>query len=336
LWMTVLMCGWKRAMEVLPALIVAGFCFAGTQFYTSNYVSPYLPDITSAVVTIIGLGVFLKYWKPKHIWRFPDEPTATICLDCKYSMTEVLRAWMPYIFLVIMVFLWGLVPVKKILAPLDMAFAWPLLHNLVIKTTPIVAKNTPYAASYALNIFSAGGSAIFFSGLFSLFIIPNYGFSRGLGCFGRTIKQLIYPIFTISVILGLAFVTNYSGMSATIGIALAATGSFFPFFAPILGWLGVFLTGSDTSSNALFGALQKTTAEQIGVDPTLTVAANSSGGVCGKMISPQSISVATAATGMVGQEGSLFRFTVLHSLAMLLFIALLTYAQAYALSWMLP
>lgn len=336
LWLSVTMCGWKRSMEILPALIVAGVCFAGTQFYTANFISPYLPDITAAFVTIIGLVVFLKVWKPANIWRFPNEAAASGTVELKYTSGEILRAWMPYVFLAIMVFLWGLVPVKKFLSPIDTAFAWPMLHNLVIKTAPIVAKNTPYAANYALNLVSAGGSAIFISGLLSLFVIPHYGFSRGVACFVRTIKQMVYPIFTISTILGLAFITNYSGMSATMGLAFTATGAFFPFFAPILGWLGVFLTGSDTSSNALFGSLQKTTAEQIGVDPTLTVAANSSGGVCGKMISPQSISVATAATGMVGQEGTIFRFTLFHSIAMLLIISIMTYAQAYAFSWMLP
>ncbi|MBP2667190.1 MAG: L-lactate permease, partial [Firmicutes bacterium] len=165
---------------------------------------------------------------------------------------------------------------------------------------------------------------------------PNYGPGRAVTCFGKTVAQLKFPILTISVILGLAYIMNYSGMSSTLGIAFTATGGLFPFFAPILGWLGVFLTGSDTSANALFGSMQKTAAEQIGVDPYLTVAANSSGGVCGKMVSPQSISVATAASGLVGKESDLFRFTIWHSIVMVLVMSMITFLQAYWLKWMLP
>lgn len=345
LWLCVTMAGWKRAMEVLPALVVAGACFAGTQFFTSNYVNAYLPDITSAVVTIIGLLVFLKVWKPATIWHFPDEqPSAGGKVELQYSLGEVLRAWAPYLILALLVFLWAddkFVGLKKVLVNLDkqlpwFAVQWPGLHNMIIKAAPVVAKNTPYGAVYTINLLSAAGSAIFLSGLLSLFIIPNYGLGRAMACLGRTVKQLVFPICTIAMILGLAYIMNFSGMSSTMGLAFTKTGALFPFFSPILGWLGVFLTGSDTSANALFGSMQRTAAEQIGVDPYLTVAANSSGGVCGKMISPQSISVATAATGMVGHEGDIFRFTVGHSVAMLLFMALLTYLQAYALHWMLP
>lgn len=337
LWVAVTMSGWKRSMEVLPALLVAGGCFAGTQFYTANYISPYLPDITSAVVTIIGLGLFLRVWKPATIWRFPDEKdTGSGKEELRYSSGEVIRAWMPYILLAIMVFLWGYGPVKSALSTTNINIPWPGLHNAIAKAAPIVAKNTPYGAVYTFGWLSAGGTAILISGILSLFVIPNYGPSRAIPCFFNTIKILIYPIITIAMILGLAYLMNYSGMSATMGLAFTKTGAMFPFFAPILGWLGVFLTGSDTSSNALFSSLQRTTAEQIGVDPNLTVAANSSGGVCGKMISPQSISVATAATGLVGEEGTIFRFTLAHSFAMLLIVAVMTYLQAYALRWMLP
>ncbi len=337
LWVAVTMSGWKRSMEVLPALLVAGICFAGTQWYTANYVSPYLPDITSAVVTIIGLGLFLKVWKPATIWRFPDEKASGSGKEeLRYSSGEVIRAWMPYVLLAIMVFLWGYGPVKAALAKTNINIPWPGLHNMVIKAAPIVAKNTPYGAVYSFGWLSAGGTAILISGILSIFVIPKYGPGRAIACFFKTIKVLIYPIFTIAMILGLAYLMNYSGMSATMGLAFTKTGALFPFFAPVLGWLGVFLTGSDTSSNALFSSLQRTTAEQIGVDPHLTVAANSSGGVCGKMISPQSISVATAATGLVGEEGTIFRFTLGHSIAMIIIVSAMTYLQAYALRWMLP
>lgn len=338
LWLSVTMCGFKRTMEILPAVIIAGVCFAASQFLVSNYVGPYLPDIVSAIVTIIGLGAFLKVWKPKNIWHFPDEaPASQRAVASEFSGGEIFRSWLPYIILAIMVFMWGLDSVK---AGLDkiflMKFEWPGLHNEVIKTLPIVAKDTPYAAVYTFNFLSTPGTAILIAGLLSVIFMPGYGYGKAIPCLFRTIKQLRWPIATISMILGLAYIMNYSGMSSSMGLAFTATGALFPFFAPILGWLGVFLTGSDTSSNALFGSLQKTTAQQIGVSPELCVAANSSGGVTGKMISPQSISVATAASNMVGREGDIFRFTLPHSIAMLLVVSVLTLLQAYALKWMLP
>lgn len=335
LWLSVTMCGWKRSMEVLPAIIVAGLCFAVSQFLVSNLVGPYLPDIISAIVTILGLGIFLRFWKPSKVFHFPDEKPAGP-VTCQYDAGAVVRAWLPYAILAVFVFLWGLEGVKALLASLGTKFNWPFLHNLIIKTAPVAAKNTPYAAVYNVNIGTAAGTAIFLAGLLSVLIIPNYGFGKAFGCLGRTVKQLRFPILTISLILGLAWIMNYSAMSSTLGLAFTATGVLFPFFSPILGWLGVFLTGSDTSSNALFSSLQKTTAQQIGVDPHLTVAANSSGGVTGKMISPQSIAVATAATGLVGEEGHIFRWTLPHSLAMVFIVGVLTLLQAYWLSWMLP
>jgi lactate permease len=335
LWLSVTMCGWSRSLEVLPAIIVAGLCFALSQFLVSNFIGPYLPDIISAIVTIIGLGIFLHVWKPKRVFHFADEKPAGP-VTCQFSSGEVIRAWAPYVILAVMVFLWGLESVKGFLAPFGTSFSWPSLHNLVIKTAPIVAKDTPYAAVYNVNIGSAAGTAIFLAGILSVFIMPNYGFGKAFGCLGRTIYLLRFPILTIALILGLAFIMNYSGMSSTLGLAFTAAGAAFPFFSPFLGWVGVFLTGSDTSSNALFTSLQKTTAQQIGVDPHLMVAANSSGGVTGKMISPQSIAVATAATGLVGEEGAIFRWTFFHSVGMCAVIALITLLQAYWLSFMLP
>lgn len=335
MWLCVTMSGWKRTMEVLPAVAVTGLCFAVSQFIVSNFVGPYLPDVISAVVTIIGLGLFLRVWKPKNVWHFPDEkPSGPV--TCQYSSGQVVRAWMPYIILAVMVFLWGLDSVKAVLAPIGVSFQWPGLHNMIIKTAPIVAKDAAYGAVFSFNIASAAGTAILLSGILSVLIIPKYGFGKAAVCFVRTARQLRFPIVTIAMILGLAFIMNYSGMSSTMGLALSATGVLFPFFSPILGWLGVFLTGSDTSSNALFGTLQKTTANQIGVDPGLMVAANSSGGVTGKMISPQSISVATAASGLVGEEGNIFRFTLFHSIAMAVVVGIMTMLQAYVLTWMLP
>ena len=219
IWLSVTMCGFKRSLEVLPALIVAGLCFAVTQFTISNYVGPYLPDILSAVVTIIGLGLLLRVWKPRKVFHFPDETPAGP-ITCMYSSGQIVRAWTPYFFLAIMVFLWGLDSVKAILAPVGTLLNWPGLHNLVIKTTPIVAKNTPYAAQYALNIGSAAGTAILIAGLASTMIIPKYGLGRALACYVRTARQLRFPIATIAMILGLAYIMNYSGMSSSMGLAL--------------------------------------------------------------------------------------------------------------------
>jgi len=341
LWLSVTMCGFRRSVEILPAILVAGIAFAGTQFLFSNFHGPYLPDIMSAIITILALLGLLKVWKPSATWHFPDEPASTGQAKCDYTAGQVLRAWGPYIVLAIMVLLWGLQDIKTLLAPVGFMFQWPGLHNLISKMPPIVAADLPaakalYPAVYNFNFGQAAGTAVLVGGLISVSFMPNYGYGKAIACLGRTIKKLIYPIITIAMILAIAYVYNYSGLSATMGLAFASTGAMFPFFAPILGWLGVFLTGSDTSSNALFGNLQKTTAQQIGVSPELCVAANSCGGVTGKMISPQSISVATAATGLVGQEGNIFRFTLLHSVAMLLCICVLTTLQAYVFKWMLP
>lgn len=345
LWLVVTMCGWKRALEVTPAVLVTGISFAATQFFVSNFMNPFLPDIISSVVTIASLLFLLRVWSPKKIWRFKDEKfLQRPKVELLYSQTEIIRAWTPYAILILFVFLWAddeifglhsfLMSIDKILP--FYSVSWPYLDGLVLKTPPVVAENTTFAAKYTVNILSATGTSIFLAGLVSVLIIPDYGLGRAYKRFVKTVRQLSYPICTISMILALAFVTNYSGMSFTLGLAFTATGAIFPFFSPILGWLGVFLTGSDSSANALFSAMQKTTAEQIHVDPNLTVAANATGGVAGKIISPQSISVATAASGIVGQEGHIFRFALGHSLAMCFLIAILVYLQAYVLKWMLP
>jgi lactate permease len=347
-WVSVTMCGFKRTLEVVPALLVAGVCFATTQFLTSNYLGPYLPDILSAMVTIVGLIILLRVWKPKSIFHFPevsnhkgnfDEKVTSGPVAANHTAGEILRAWMPYVILAAFVTVWGLASFKAAVRPVEgftLGISWPGLDGAVEQTMPIVKAAGIYAAKYNFNFISAGGTAIFLSGIIAAFIMPNYSIGKAIACFTRTAYQLRFPIVTISMILGLAYIMNYSGMSSTLGLAFTKTGVLFPFFAPILGWLGVFLTGSDTSSNALFSNLQATTAQQVGVDPYLTVASNSSGGVTGKMISLQSISVATSATGMVGQEGNLFRFTIFHSLAMTLVVCIITLLQAYPLKGMLP
>ena len=340
LWLCVTMCGFKRSMEVLPAIAVAGVCFAVSQFAFSNFHGPTLPDIMSAIATLIGLILLLRVWKPARVWRFDGEKE-TVLVGEGYPLAVVLRAWVPYIMLAVMVFFWGLPQFMGVLdawnGPLaSKGFAWPALHGDVIRTAPIVAKDAAYAAFFKVNFLSAGGTAILLSGLVAVPFMHNYGYGKAIPCFFRTWYQLRFPVLTIAMILGLAMLMNYSGMSSSLGIGFTLTAGFFPFFSPILGWLGVFLTGSDTSSNALFCSMQRSTAEAVGMPPELAVAANSSGGVTGKMISPQSISVATAATNMVGQEGNLFRFTLGHSIAMTLFICALTWLQSGPLKFMLP
>ncbi|MDR2612919.1 MAG: lactate permease LctP family transporter [Deltaproteobacteria bacterium] len=334
-WLCCTMSGLKNTLEVLPAVLVSGVCFAGSQFLFSNFHGPYLPDVMSAVITIVGLLLLLRFWKPRNTWRFPGEK-APVSMPRAYPPAAVFRAWSSYVILAVMVFVWGLDAFKEALGPTAVSIPWPALDGLVQRAPPVVKAPEVLGARFNLNIMTAAGTAIFISGIIASLVMPRYGPGKGLRCLARTVRQLKIPILTIVTILGLSGLMNYSGMSGTLALAFTDVGFLFPFFAPVIGWLGVFLTGSDTSSNALFSGLQRTTAEVVGIDPGLAVAVNSTGGVTGKMISPQSIAVATAATGLIGQEGSLFRFTLLHSLAMTLIVCVLSFLQAYSLSWMLP
>ena len=335
IWLVTLMAGWKSCMEVLPACLVAGVSFAGLQWFSSNYLGPELPDILSSLAAIISLALFLRVWKPATIWRFENEKAPTLQVKGVDSTAAVIKAWSPFIILTVMVILWGLKPVAAMLDTVTLKWLVPGLHKAIIQVAPIAKSPKAMDVIFKVNWLSAAGTALLFASIFSSMVL-GVGPSRYFSILGRTFSQLKKPLITIPCVLGLAYIMNFSGMSATMGLFLAGTGSLFPFFAPVLGWLGVFLTGSDTSANALFGNLQAVTAQQVGVDPVLTVAANSSGGVTGKMISPQSIAVATAATGLVGKEGDLFNFTVMHSFVLCIIVCIMTYAQAYFLSWMIP
>ncbi len=330
LYLVILMSGWKKGMEVWPAALVSGGSFAIAQFLSANYLGPMLPDILASIASIICLVVFLQFWHPKESWRFAHEAASEGREKLKYTGGQVFRAWTPFILLSIFVAAWGIQSIKDVLDYFSLfKLQIPGLHNMVLRG------DKPVAAVYAFNLLSAGGTAILLAGLFS---VPVMGASArtAMDVAGQTLKSLRWPIFTISMILGFAYIMNFSGMATTLGLAFAATGKIFPFFAPFLGWLGVFMTGSDTSTNALFGKLQEVTATKIGVDPVITVSANTCGGVCGKMISPQSIAVATAATGNVGKEGDIFRFTLKHSLLLTTFIAVMAYLQAYVIKWIVP
>ena len=338
LWVCVAMCGFKRSMEVMPAILVAGVSFAAAEFLLANFHGPTLADVGSALASIVALVLLLRVWKPKSVFTFEGEKPVEAQAG-KYDKGRIFRAWLPYLILAVFVFLWGLGFVKKALNGIpgaSLGFGWPMLDGAVLKTMPIAPEGTVYAAKFGFNWLSAGGTAIFIAGLAAIPFMSGYGFARGIACFCRTLKQLVFPILTISMILGLAYVMNYSGISSTLGLAFTHTGALFPLFAPILGWLGVFLTGSDTSSCALFSGMQRETALAVGMSPELAVAANATGGVTAKMISPQSLAVATAATNSVGMEGQFFRFCIWHSVGMTLVLSLLTWLQAGPLKWMLP
>ncbi|MDU9404836.1 lactate permease LctP family transporter [Pseudomonas sp. zfem004] len=345
-WLVFMMDGLRGVKETWPAALVAGLSFAVTQYFTSNFIGPELPDITSALASLIALTLFLKVWQPKRSFSEAKGSVGAAVVQSggsqpsPYSFGEIFKAWSPFLILTVLVTIWTLKPFKAAFAPggamynFVFNFAIPHLDQLVIKTAPIVAAPTAMPAVFKLDPISATGTAIFLSALISMAVL-KINFKTGLTTFKETFWELRWPILSIGMVLAFAFVTNYSGMSSTMALVLAGTGAAFPFFSPFLGWLGVFLTGSDTSSNALFSSLQATTAHQIGVNDTLLVAANTSGGVTGKMISPQSIAVACAATGLVGKESDLFRFTVKHSLFFATIVGLITLVQAYWLTGML-
>lgn len=332
LYLVVLMSGFKKSLEVLPAIIVSGVSFAFFQWFAANHIGPMLPDVMAGIASIICLVILLRYWKPKSIWRFSEEPVRTIDTNLKYSSGQIFRAWSPFIIMTMFIIAWGLQPVKDALNSIGIIkFNVGNLNDAILKAdgSPLIIK------PFEFNYLSAPGTAMLFATITS---IPLAGmkFREGIKIYWWTLKQLRFPVITIASVVGFAFIANNSGMSITMAMALAATGSLFPFFSPILGWLGVFLTGSDTSSNALFCKLQATSADTLGVDPVVTVSANASGGVTGKMISPQSIAIGAAAVGLVGKESELFRFTVKHSFIMLFVIGVITYMQAYLTPWIIP
>ena len=331
-YLVTLMSGFKKSLEVMPAILVSGISFAFVQWFTSNYMGPMLPDILAGIASILSLLFLLKYWKPKSIWRFKEEPALQTSVEIKYTSLQILRAWSPFIIMTLFIIAWGFQPVKDILNSIGfIKFKIPGLDNAILQPdgNPLAIK------AFDFNYLSTPGTAVIFATLIS---IPLIGISirESIKIFGATLKQLMFPIITIAAVVGYAFIANYAGMSITMAGALASTGVLFPFFSPILGWLGVFLTGSDTSANALFGKLQAQTADTLGFDPLVTVSANATGGVTGKMISPQSIAVGAAAVGLVGKESDLFRFTFKHSFIMLFIVCVLTCLQVYVMKWVVP
>ena len=366
-YLIIVMTGRRRALEVLPALIACGGSFAGMQFFVSNYIGPELTDIASSLTCIAVMVAVMKLWTPGNLMHLEGDTasgadwapagegvaarTTVAVASRRYSAAEILSAWMPYLLLVAFVLVWGEPDVKLALnrwtnsllpaglprsGTLLNGLLVPGLHNMVQRVPPVVAQPTPYAAVFEWNWLSASGTSCFLATIAAALLLRV-----GPAQFGRiyvaTFRQLALPMLTIAGMLALAYVMNYSGMTSTLGLALAATGPAFPFFSAVLGWLGVFLTGSDTSANALFGNLQVVTANALHLNPVLTASVNSAAGVLGKMISIQSIAVAVAATGMTtADEGRLFRFTIKHSVALMAVMGVLSMLFAYVLSGYVP
>ncbi|HJV46240.1 MAG TPA: lactate permease LctP family transporter [Bacillota bacterium] len=360
-YLVLIMAGFKKTMEVLPAILVSGLSFAVAQYLSSNFLGPELPDIISALVSLVALAIFLNFWKPKTIFRFSAEQelAATAAISVKgntksrevhYTGGQIFKAWSPFVLLTATITLWGIPTIKlalsghyagsnailKAVNSIGHAVTFmpevPLIHNKVFSKVGAA----PIPAFYKLELLAAAGTAILIAAIITKFIV-NMSWKTWVGAFVETLNEVKYPLITIGSVVGFAYVINIAGMSTTLGLTLAKTGSvLFPFFSPFLGWLGVFVTGSDTSANLLFGTLQKVTAESIGMNPILALAANSSGGVTGKMISPQSIAVACAAVGLVGKESELFRFTIKHSIFLVVIVGIIVWLQNSVLSFMIP
>jgi lactate permease len=352
-YLIIVMAGGRRALEVLPAILACGLSFAGMQFYVSNYMGPELTDILSSLTCIIVMVAVLKLWKPASIMRLEGDKPVTAEAHTR-TPSEVFMAWVPYLLLVVFVLAWGEAEIKPTInrlgdsllpaalptvagtGPLAERLMVPGLHNLITRIPPVVPAPAPYAALYELNWLSASGTACLFA-IIATAIVLRVRPGKVVGVYFDTFKQLKLALITIACMLALAYVMNYSGMTSTLGLAMAASGGAFPFFSAVVGWLGVFLTGSDTSANALFGNLQVVTANALGMNPILTASVNSAAGVMGKMISIQSIAVAVAATGMTtADESRLFRFTIKHSILLMAVMGVISMLYAYVFPGAIP
>ena len=329
-WLLWAFAGFNGMLEIWPAVLVAGVFFAIPQFLVSNFHGPWLVDVVSAVCSMAAVTVLLLIWHPKKIWGFEGhEADRSARGQHGHSTGEVIKAWTPWVILSVLVFLWGLPSVKAFLDKISI-FKIPVggLHNLILRVPPVVAKNTAEAAVFNFNWLSATGSGILVAAIISGFVM-GFGPLQMLRQYGKTLYKVRFSLITIAAMMSIGFMTRYSGLDATMGLAFARTGTFYPFFGTLLGWLGVALTGSDTASNVLFGSLQKISATQVGVSPTLMAAANSCGGVMGKMIDAQSIVVASTATEWYGHEGDILRYVFFHSIALACLVGVLVFMQAY-------
>jgi lactate permease len=366
-WLVRTMVSWSETLEVLPAILAVGVSFAGTQYFWSNHVDSNLVDIAAGIFSLLATLVFLRVWRPRRVWRFPEERAARqvrpeqeqevvkaatgdqwqvgmahpMGQGAQYAGRQIVRAWMPFAILSVLVLCWGLPSIKtamgKATTPAFASGGWnvPYLHRAVLRAQPVVAKPTPENAKFDFNWLSATGTACFLAALLAGAVL-GLGPGVMLKIFGKTLYRMRFAIVAMACMLGLGYVTRYSGMDAVLGLAFTRTGWLFPFFGTYIGWLGVALTGSDTSSNALFGSLQRITAEQLQLNPVLMCSANSAGGVMGKMIDAQSICIATAATNQVGAEGSIFRFVFWHSVSLAAIVGAMVMLYAYVFPQAVP
>ena len=336
-WLIWAFAGRKAMMEIWPAVLVTGVSFAIPQFLVSNFIGPELVDIIAAVVSMVSLILFLRVWQPKKVWTSPTmrghdisaheakppQPTVT------HPRADIIRAWTPWAILSVFVFTWGLPPVKAFLNGI-FAPTFPIggLHNLIMKVPPVVPAPHPEAAVYTLNLLSATGTGILLAAVISA-LVMKYDVVQIVTNYLRTIWLVKFSLVTIVLMLALGTLTRYSGTDTTLGLAFASSGVFYPFFGTLMGWIGVAMTGSDTASNVLFGGMQKVAAEQLGLSPNLMGAANSSGGVMGKMIDAQSIVVASTATRWFNHEGDILRYVFVHSIVLACMVGVLVTLQAY-------
>jgi lactate permease len=328
-WLVWAFAGFRGMREVWPAILVAGLAFAIPQFLVSNYHGPWLVDVVASVASLAAVALFLRVWRPARIWRLENEPAAEATAAAPASRSLVWRAWTPWLILSVVVFLWGIPSVKASLDGVSVVrIPVPGLHELVQRVPPVVRDAKPEAAVFVFNWLSATGSGIFLAAVIAG-IVMGYSLRELASCYWRTLVLVRHSLLTIAAMLSLGYTTRYSGLDATLGLAFAQTGWLYPFFGTMLGWLGVALTGSDTSSNVLFGSLQRITAEQLGLSATLMASANSAGGVMGKMIDAQSIVVASTATRWYGHEGDILRYVFFHSVALACLVGLLVMLQAY-------
>jgi len=341
-WIVWAMSGFRGMVGVWPASLTAGVAFAIPQYLISNFHGPWLVDILAAICSMGAVVLLLRFWRPREIWAAPDGSSANQApvaatsgeADLRRAAAQdrglVFRAWVPWIVLSVVVFAWGTPQLKRVLDGVDRpVFNVTGLHQLVQRVPPVAPPSAPpEAATFVLNYLSATGTGILVAAIISG-LIMGCGIGQMVRTYGTTLIKVRFSLITIAAMLALGYVTKYSGTDATLGLALAGTGHLYPFFGTLLGWLGVALTGSDTASNVLFGSLQRITAEQVGVSPTLMAAANSTGGVMGKMVDAQSIVVASTATNWYGHEGEILRWVFVHSIVLASLMGVLVYLQAY-------
>jgi lactate permease len=337
-WLVIAMVGWRAALGIWPACLVAGLSFAVVQFLVSNFHGPWLVDTASALASLGALLVLLRFWQPRTVWRFPEDQATSDAAGNTPSIAfpVLLRAWSPWIILTAVVLIWALPGTKTFLNAIwGPSFTVPFLHQSVFKAPPLAPELRAENAMYAFNLLSATGSASLLAGIIGALVLGLRPIAI-LRTYGQTIWRVRFSLLTIATMLALAYASRYAGLDSTLGLAFASTGVLFPFFSPFLGWLGVALTGSDTASNVLFGNLQQVTALQVGVSPILATCANSTGGVMGKMIDAQSIVVAGVATGEEGQEGRILRAVFWHSLTLVFLVGVFVFLQAYVFPGMIP